>query len=118
MDSDQRVLNVIDPFISAVEVQQNWRATCVCGREFPTPSGYTSHITICKRYRQRLEQEQSDSRVAWEQRKQGRVKGAAAIRMSMGDLDFDAPSQALRASVALRRPDEVRHPLVRYNRAS
>lgn len=56
---------------------------------------YTSHITNCKGYLQKLVQEQSNSRPGWEQRRQGRVRGAAAIRATIGDLNFDTPNGPL-----------------------
>ncbi|KAJ3517693.1 hypothetical protein NMY22_g13906 [Coprinellus aureogranulatus] len=85
----------IDPFISEVDAQKIWRASCVCGRIFPSPSGHSTHITSCSTYLRKVAQEQHDSKQAWELRSRNKKTGAAAIRSMLGaDLDFDAPPSA------------------------
>ncbi|KAJ3533934.1 hypothetical protein NMY22_g7130 [Coprinellus aureogranulatus] len=98
-------LDTIDPFIRDVEVQEVWNATCICGRAFPKPGSYTSHIAGCSTYLRKLTQEQSDAKPGWELRKRDRVKGPAAIRSMLGmDLDFDMPSPQPQPSKAAALP--------------
>ncbi|KAJ3542068.1 hypothetical protein NMY22_g3642 [Coprinellus aureogranulatus] len=85
--------NTIDPLLEGVDVQKAWRATCVCGRDFSSPSGYSTHVAGCSIYRRRLAEEQQDSKQAWEDRNRGKTRGAAAIRSMLGgNLDFDFPN--------------------------